>query len=271
MNPSIGRMDNVDGLASHPNQISLSPYNAFWNNPIKYVDPDGNCPSCPQGADAANTYGVGAIVENKDGTWTWSGTDWQTNQSAEVSDRSIASAMPFSTAFGMGIYGGLAQTGQFISSLGSPEGWRILAQGMVNTARMGNITDTGGMLMRSEMATNAVNYLDNIPEMTAGEAAYDLGYGTEKVAEAVLTRKVMPISKASLGLRRGLGSATPYTNMISYGLNGKLGSLSVRVPTPIVGLSAKSKDLGLILSRNLITPVGYGIGVGQLQYLQKRK
>jgi LysM repeat protein len=39
----------VDPLADHPNQIDKSPYTAFWNNPIKYNDPDGRCPDCPNG------------------------------------------------------------------------------------------------------------------------------------------------------------------------------------------------------------------------------
>ncbi len=37
----------VDPLADHPNQVDKSPYAAFWNNPIKYNDPDGRCPICP--------------------------------------------------------------------------------------------------------------------------------------------------------------------------------------------------------------------------------
>lgn len=44
--PAIGRWGVVDPLADHPNQIDKSPYAAFWNNPIKYNDPDGRCPKC---------------------------------------------------------------------------------------------------------------------------------------------------------------------------------------------------------------------------------
>ena len=45
--PQFGRFIHVDPLADHPNQIGMSPYSAFWNNPIKYNDPDGRCPDCP--------------------------------------------------------------------------------------------------------------------------------------------------------------------------------------------------------------------------------
>jgi hypothetical protein len=97
---------------------------------------------------------------------------------------------------------------------------------------------------------------------------YDLGFGTEKAAEVLLTKRVLPVSKASLGLPKGFGKASHYTNMTSYALKGKIGSLPFRVPTPLVGISAKSNDFGIILSRNIITPVGYG--VGQLQHFQKK-
>jgi RHS repeat-associated protein len=266
-----GQFTTIDALADHPNQVRFSPYTAFWNNPILYTDPDGNCPSCPQGEEAAKMYAQGATVNNKDGSWTWTGKEWQTNQTTQVSERTAASAMPVNMAFGMGAYAGLQQTGQFLSSLTTTQGWKDLGQGFINMARMGNPADLEGMMIRAEMAMEVDAYAENIPNMTAGEIAYDLGYGSEKVAEAVLTRRVMPVTKASLGLPKGFGKASKYTNMISYGLKGRMGQLPFNVRTPIVGLSAKSRDVGIILSRNLITPVGYGIGVGQLQYVQKRK
>ena len=44
--PAIGRWNAVDALAEEPEQIDKSPYAYGWNNPIKYDDPDGNCPRC---------------------------------------------------------------------------------------------------------------------------------------------------------------------------------------------------------------------------------
>jgi len=34
----------VDPLAEHLNQTDKSPFAAFWNNPIRYIDPDGRFP-----------------------------------------------------------------------------------------------------------------------------------------------------------------------------------------------------------------------------------
>jgi len=44
--PAIGRFWQVDPLASHPNQIDKSPYAYGWNNPIRFNDPNGDCPDC---------------------------------------------------------------------------------------------------------------------------------------------------------------------------------------------------------------------------------
>ncbi len=43
----LGRFLSVDPLADHPRQIGNSTYSAMWNNPIRYNDPDGRCPKCP--------------------------------------------------------------------------------------------------------------------------------------------------------------------------------------------------------------------------------
>lgn len=59
-NPSIARFLSVDPLANHPNQVDKSPYSAFWNNPIKYNDPDGRCPICPIIYAIALGFGIGA-------------------------------------------------------------------------------------------------------------------------------------------------------------------------------------------------------------------
>jgi hypothetical protein len=72
----VGVFHGVDPLADHPNQVDKSPYAYAWNNQIFYNDPDGRCPTCPQGEDAAKIYATGAVVENNQGSWTWNGKSW---------------------------------------------------------------------------------------------------------------------------------------------------------------------------------------------------
>jgi len=42
----LGRFISVDRLADSPEQFNQSPYQYGWNNPIKFNDPDGDCPAC---------------------------------------------------------------------------------------------------------------------------------------------------------------------------------------------------------------------------------
>jgi RHS repeat-associated protein len=76
--PVIGRWGVVDPLADHPKQIGMSPYSAFWNNPIRYNDPDGRCPECEEnvmdptdGQSYTSTGGAEYTFGN--GVWTRQG------------------------------------------------------------------------------------------------------------------------------------------------------------------------------------------------------
>lgn len=68
---------SIDPLTDHPNQIDKSPYAAFWNNPVKYNDPDGRCPVCEEEMPDAPMNTVyrpeGSSldwVKGADGQWT---------------------------------------------------------------------------------------------------------------------------------------------------------------------------------------------------------
>jgi RHS repeat-associated protein len=75
--PAIGRWGVVDPLADHKLQFDKSPYAYGWNNPIKYIDPNGMCPNgCSEGEKRGDFYAEGAVVQNrfgasqmKDGKW----------------------------------------------------------------------------------------------------------------------------------------------------------------------------------------------------------
>ena len=61
--PDIGRSYGMDQLGEHPYQIDKSPYAFTWNNPVNFVDPDGNCPDCP------SNYDIGQSWLSSDGIW----------------------------------------------------------------------------------------------------------------------------------------------------------------------------------------------------------
>lgn len=147
--PTIGRWNVVDNLADHPNQIDKSPFGFTWNNPINYIDPDGNCPSCPQGEDAAAVYADGAQVTNSDGSWTWTGSDWQTNEttaSTEPSESSRSESEIWSEAmstesdadiisvgFDFALGKGAGVELQFIRiNKGEDKGWHVYTTGNFN-------------------------------------------------------------------------------------------------------------------------------------------
>ena len=52
--PQIGRWNSEDPLANHPKQIGSSPFSAFNNNPIRYVDPTGMIWKDPKDAERLN-------------------------------------------------------------------------------------------------------------------------------------------------------------------------------------------------------------------------
>ncbi|MDZ7900628.1 MAG: hypothetical protein U5N85_21695 [Arcicella sp.] len=66
-------------------QENYSLYQYGYNNPVLNSDPNGLCPSCPQGIDAAKVYAAGAQVNNQDGSWTWTGTEWKDNNASPQS------------------------------------------------------------------------------------------------------------------------------------------------------------------------------------------
>lgn len=77
--PVTGRFWSIDVLADHPNQIVMSPYSAFWNNPIRYNDPNGECPDCWEFMKGVGRgIGSGAV-----GTWdfatsgAWKADTWK--------------------------------------------------------------------------------------------------------------------------------------------------------------------------------------------------
>lgn len=46
--PAMGKWWQIDPLANEGDLVSVTPYNYSYNNPVRYNDPDGDCPRCPR-------------------------------------------------------------------------------------------------------------------------------------------------------------------------------------------------------------------------------
>jgi RHS repeat-associated protein len=116
--PAIGRWMTVDPLADHPNQIGMSPYSAMWNNPIRFNDPTGLCPDCPDPSKAKEgdlvnpNGGMEFIFTN--GEWTGVGRTLEeftvTGSRLENGDISDFDNENFTLTAGGAIYGLLEGT-----------------------------------------------------------------------------------------------------------------------------------------------------------------
>jgi RHS repeat-associated protein len=76
--PQIGRFIQIDPWTDEGGQESLSPYHFSYNNPVRYNDPDGKCPSCIIGGlvGALLEYGSQVVVNRLEGkSWSESLTD----------------------------------------------------------------------------------------------------------------------------------------------------------------------------------------------------
>jgi len=95
----------------------------------------------------------------------------------------------FFTGVADGFSGGVSSTASFLGSLSSKEGWQAVGRGMMNMAMMANTMSPQGAVLRGQMAQSATNYVANIPNMSAYEVGYDIGFGAEKITETVLLSK----------------------------------------------------------------------------------
>ncbi|WP_435899560.1 RHS repeat-associated core domain-containing protein [Schleiferia thermophila] len=207
--PMVSKWLGVDPLADHPSQIDKSPYTAFWNNPIIFTDPDGRCVYCPDPSTAKE----GDIV-NPLGGWDfiltngeWTAIGGMLGEVTVTAPRSESNG-GFGSGFVDGFGAGIGSTVDFFASLGTTQGWKDLGQGILDMAMLGCQTCPQGMMMRAQMADRIINYMQNIPNMSAYEMGYDLGFGTEKALEIAVTRGVYTGSGVGIGSVRMLSNTS---------------------------------------------------------------
>lgn len=177
-NPTIGRWGKSDPASEM--YYSYSSFNYVLNNPLSLVDPNGMWVEKNGGQFTDDPEEIAAFLDGHRGMNNVD-DDNKKNQKSPIPHRKLVSGMPAGIAFGLGALGGIQESGSFLASLTTTEGWSNLGQGFVNTFQMTS-SNALGAYMRANMSTTVENYIEGIPVMTLGEMAYDLGYGTEKFA-----------------------------------------------------------------------------------------
>ena len=203
-NPTIGRWDRNDPATEL--YYGYSGYNYVLNNPLSLTDPDGMWVNDGNRVTTDIPEEIAAFMDGVRGNGGGD-KDKDKKKTGGITTRTVASGMPANIAFGMGVYGGLQQTGQFLGSLTTAEGWSDLGQGFVNMMQM-TAPNAQGTFMRANMGMAVENYIEGIPGMTLGEMAYDIGYGSEKVGEAAAIRNISTGAGVGIGNVRVLSNTT---------------------------------------------------------------
>ncbi len=201
---SLGRWMNIDPLSEQ--FINQTPYNYANNNPMYFMDPDGMA-SVATGS-AGGTWYQGAGRGEDGDSYTTSNSNngnshpWQQyfGEKVEQYDGVLAELGYEGTAV-EGLVGGwdaLKDTGNFLLSLGTVQGWKDLGSGIVMTTVLLSPATGAGEMMRGQVADQISNTIDNVPYMTAYEISYGLSYGTVKVVEGVLLSKGVGLAKNAL-------------------------------------------------------------------------
>lgn len=231
---------------------SSSAYVYTMNNPVNLIDPNGmwvegggffnnlffSDEKVVENMATKHANNIGGEVSEVDGGFVVSKVNYGDYDSKmigeiylkkyDVGKLSGQNSKGFGSGFVDGFGAGIGSTVDFFSSLGTAQGWNDLGNGMIDMAMFSCQSCPQGMIMRSQMADRTINYVQNIPNMSAYEMGYDFGFGTEKAAEALITRGVYTGSGVGLGSVRVLSNTSLRgTTLLKTGKNFRI-DLDVR-------------------------------------------
>jgi hypothetical protein len=137
----------------------------------------------------------------------------------------------FWSGLGDGIVAGGKSTVDFVTSLGTVQGWRDLGEGI---GTLGDLSNPIPSYNKVQMAMASTEYVQNIPNMSSYQIGYGLGYGTEKLAEGILLSKGAGMAGGMIrNIRQGAGfsdffrpGATVVSNQFVYGAGTSGASVS---------------------------------------------
>ena len=196
--PALGRFLSVDPLAGE--FPGWSPYSYVFNNPLIFIDPTGEYPTCGDNCD--EYYQEGSIVENQYGSWTYQGN----NQWTDVSGNAV-SGTDLLASFNQMLEGG------FISQ------WEPSWADRWSESSNIFATLSYSLLNSPWVALQALNPFDNTvthisgalatprEQLDAGVASAPIGYGVGKISGAARAGRELTFSSnfriAPFGNRTG--------------------------------------------------------------------
>lgn len=250
----IGRWFGMDMLAEHPYQISKSPYAFTWNNPMNFIDPDGNCPDCPSG------YNIGQGWQDSNGEW-WTRIDggWKHTKS-RVTYIDAVDVSDSYYSFGSSYWGWMFSTGGSSGS-GSASGGYFPNSGNIGGSPFGGYSnnyvytpprkDSGDPVDDGykRMLDDAFNWIKNHPKETTATAGIIEG-SSQLVAKGLKSWN----SPSSLATTKGKVIA---------------GTISTRLPASAQTLGKASTALNVVgktVGAIGIVNTGYQMLQGNISY-----
>ena len=180
--PRISVWHGVDPLAEEPEQVDKSPYAAFWNNPIKYNDPDGRCPNCITGLIGA---GIGALIGggveiasqlyNNGSVNNWSAVGGSALQ-GEITGGAAGFTGGASLLTTAAVAGGANAVGGAANRATQGQGTTLT--NIATDATVGAVLGAGGKLVGNAVSSGT-NNLSNSAKGKLGEAVTEIEYGAQ--------------------------------------------------------------------------------------------
>jgi RHS repeat-associated protein len=229
--PVIGRWTSVDPSSEEGDQESLTPYQYGLNNPVRYDDPDGRCPSCLIGA----LVGAGLEYAVEVGANVVHDGHFSSSAFTNVSVGKIALA-GLAGAVGVRIGSGAARLGGLAANLVENAGAKIVVKAAVNI--------TGDVV--SSVAGSAIQG----NKITAGSIGAD-------VAGGIIGRGIANHTSANLkSSPEGQALAKQAAKAERKAIGGRIGGNKVATAK---AMAQKLENFGST-SAGVAGTVGYGLG-----------
>lgn len=124
-----------------------------------------------------------------------------------------------------------------------------MCQGFENMAYMGSVVPSvEGLMLRAQMAESVNNYITNVPNMSASEIGYDIGFGLEKTGEGILLSKGAGLAgnaikgaQLEMSIARGVNLVDDAAGVISKGDYLRIQNAATRINKPISVVGSRAR------------------------------